>query len=56
MDFFYTILTPRVIVMVKTSLDVFSLQPEHFWTCFKLGYRICVMKKVSESGQHGIKT
>ena len=41
--------------MVETSLDVFS-QPEKFWTLFKLGYRICVMKRVTESGQHGIKT
>ena len=41
---------------LKTSLDVFSLRHEHIWTYSVLGDRICEMKRVTESGQQGIKT
>ena len=52
---FYAIPTARVILIVKTSLDVISLRQEHFWTCSGLGDCICGMKRVTESEQQGIK-
>ena len=36
----------------KTSLDI---RREHVWTCLVLGDLICEMKRVTESGQQGIK-
>ena len=42
--------------VANTSLDVFSLRREHGWTCSVSGDRICDMKRVTESGQQGIKT
>ena len=38
------------------SLDVFSLRQEHVWTCSVFGGRICEVKRVTESGQQGIKS
>ena len=49
---FYTVPT----AYGETSLDVFSLRQVHAWTCSVLGDRICEMKRVTESGQQGIKT
>ena len=45
--------TARVIIMSKTSLDVFSLRRD-VWTHPVLGDRICEMKRVTESGQQEI--
>ena len=53
---FYAVLTAWVIFMAKTSLDVFSLRREHVLTCSVLSDCICEMKRVTESGQQGIKT
>ena len=52
---FYAVPTARVVLTAKTSLDVFSLRRDHVWTCSVLGDRICEMKRVTESGQQGIK-
>ena len=38
------------------SLEIFSLRREHVWTCSVLGDHICELKRVTESGQQGIKT
>ena len=37
---FYAVLTARVIVTVKTSLDVFSLRRDQVWTFSVLGDQI----------------
>ena len=44
-----------VICVVKTSLDVFSLTLEYVLT-LDLGDYSCGMKRVTESGQQGLKT
>ena len=48
---FYAVLTARVIFIVKTSVDVFSNANTSV-----LGDCISEMKRVTESGQQGIKT
>ena len=48
--------TARVILMAKTSLDIFSPRREHVWNCSVLGNCICEMKRMTESGQQRIKT
>ena len=45
---FYTVLTARVIITTKTSLDMFSLRREHVWDCSVLGDCICAMKRVTK--------
>ena len=52
----YAVLTTRVIFTAKTSLDVFSLRQQHVWTYSVLGDRICEMRRVTGTGQQGIKT
>ena len=46
----------RVIFMAKTSLEVFSLRRENVLTCSVSGDLICEVKRVTETGQQGIKT
>ena len=41
---FYAVATARVIFMVKTSLDIFSLSGEEVWTFSVLGDRIYEMR------------
>ena len=41
---FYAVPTARVIFTAKTSLDVFSLRQEQFWTFSVLGERIYEMR------------
>ena len=53
---FYPLPTARAIFTAKTSLDAINLRREHVWTCSVLGDRICEMKRLTESGQQGIKT
>ena len=45
-----------VIFTAKTSLEVFRLRQEHVWSFFVLGNCICEMKRVTVSGQQGVKT
>ena len=53
---FCAIPTARVIFMAKISVDAFSLRLEDVWTHSVLGDHMCEMKRVTESGQQGIKT
>ena len=52
----YAVPIARVIFTAITCLDVFSQRWEYVWTFLVLGGRICKMKRVTESGQQGIKT
>ena len=44
--------------LLQRNQSVFGrgLRREHVWTCSVLGDRNCEMKRVTESGQQGIKT
>ena len=46
--------TAKVILTMKTSLDIVTLRQED--VCSVLGDLICEMKRVTESGQQGIRT